>query len=328
MSQGQKPFTLYWSPLSTYEDCPQKFLWGRGWGQIDVGGGPGKRKPRPVQKSEHHAVLGIVIQGVIERFYNDELWKMLAPVALRDRLLEMAEQDLNLELARKFVDWKMAPSRNELSQTVREGILGYMKTLKAHRLLGPYARAEVDLVAYANKYTPIGGRADVIIRREDTGVSIIDGKNGKRYKDGKGGMMMYTDPDQLRWYALLFYLCYHQMPDRVGFVPYRYPYGTPILDDDGNDTGQIEPGVDWVPFSKEDLKGLAQRAVDARKSMDKEVFPAKPEPKKCKFCDFETVCPERMAQKDANRRTPKAADPAIATMPGFTMLSFGQGRAE
>lgn len=200
--------------------------------------------------------------------------------------------------------------------------MGYMKTLKAHRLLGPYARAEVDLVAYVDKWNPIGGRADVIIRREDTGVTIIDGKNSGRYKDGKGGLMTYTNPDQLRWYALCFYLAYRQMPSRLGFVFYRFPHGMLKVGADGKETSETEPGVEWVQFTKDDLKGLAQRAVDARTGMNKEKFEAQPEPKACRFCDYEVDCPERKGQKESRRRNPKVTEGVLAGTTGFTELKL------
>jgi hypothetical protein len=319
-----KRYTLYWSSLDLYEGCPQRYLWQKGWGAIDVGGGPGRPKPKPVKKSEHHAVMGTVIQAVLEHFYNDELWKLLQPVELKARLLEMAEEFFKLEVARRYVDWRLSPPIDEVKQVIRDGILGYMRTLKEHKLLGPYARAEVELLGYIDKYTPVGGRADMIIRREDTGITILDGKNGKRYKDGKGGTMTYTDPDQLRWYALLFYLCHQKLPDRLGFVYFRYPFGNPILDDEGNPTGETEKGIDWVDFTKEDVKGLAQRGVDARRSMDKERFDANPSPKQCRLCDYETVCPQRQSQKDANRRTPKAK-PGDLKLQEFQVFSFGGG---
>ena len=327
MSSGKRAFTLYWSSLDTFEGCPQRFLWGRGWGAIDVGGGPGRPKPKPVQKSEHHAVLGTVIQAVVERFYSDALWASLGPEVLRERLLQLADEHFKLEIARRFIDWRLSPTRQEMEQTIRDGVLGYMKTLKAHRLLGSYAKAEVDLVGYVNNYTPIGGRADVVIKRDqdpNKGTMIIDGKNGKRYKDGHGGLKTYTDPDQLRWYALCFYLAYHHLPDRLGFCYYRYPYGSPALDANGRPTGKTEEGIEWVTFTQEDLKGLAQRAVDARKGMDFEKFPAKPDPQGCRFCDYDTVCPERVGQKDQNRRSPGKQQrfEDVANLKGFTLLEM------
>lgn len=326
MAYEKRPFTLYWSSLSLFEDCPQSFLWAKGWGSIDVGGGPGRKKPIPVKKTEHHAILGIAIQGAIERFYNDRLWATMAAPDLRDKLLQLGAESLELELSRKFVDWvKANMTRADMHVLVRDAILGYIRTLKAHRLLGPYAQAEVEMLARLNNATPIGGRADVIIRREDTGTTIIDGKNSKRYKDQKDKTkwMTFTDPDQLRWYALLYYLCFKTMPDRLGFVYYRYPYGNEVIGVDGNVVpGRYEEGVEWVAYTKDDLKGLAHRAITARESMNKEAFEARPEPNKCRMCDYETVCPERQAQKEANRRGPRKSLNVLGEGTGFVELSM------
>jgi hypothetical protein len=320
-----REFTLYFSSFSMYQNCPRSFLWNKGWGAIDVGGGPGRKKPKPVQKSEHHAIMGIVIQAVIERFYNDKLWQSLNPVELRDRLLALADEHLKIECSRKFVDWRLAGSRDEMEKTIKSAILGYMKTLKHHKLLGSYAQCEVELLGYIDKYNPIGGRADLIIKREQEpliGVTILDGKNSKRHKEGKE-LKTYTDPDQLRWYALCFYLAYgHALPDRLGFVYYRYPFGDPVLDLDGNETGELESGVLWVPYTKDDVKRLAQLAVDARKGMEKERFDPTPTPKGCKFCDYETVCDSRTAQKAENRRAPKNTDSQLSTVKPFAVFSF------
>lgn len=284
-----KEFTLYWSSLETFERCPQLFLWGRGWGAIDVGGGPGRRKPKPVKDSRHHAVMGIVIQKVIENLYNDELWKSSA--GLLERLMTMTEQVFAYETQPKinFIDWRVAPPRAEMLKICKDGVTGYLRTMKAQKLLGPYARAEVDLLGWVNKYTPVGGRADVVFQRDDTGVTILDGKNSQ--SKGK-----YTTPDQVRWYALCYYLAYGKIPERVGFVYYRYPAGMPKAD------GTVEEGVDWVPVDRPAIEGLALRAVEARRAMDKEKFAPTPAPKTCQFCDYETVCDARKAQKAANSR--------------------------
>jgi len=284
-------FTLYWTSLDRYEKCPQAFLWYRGWGEIDCGGGPGRKKPKPFKSSRHHAVMGIVIQAVIERMYNDELWRQ--PKLLSGRLTELTDREFALALGENYCDFRQC-SKAEMLETCHKGVQGYLRTMKEQRLLGPYARAEQDLVAFVNKWTPIGGRPDVIIRRLDTGLSILDGKNSMH----KG---RYTDPDQLRFYALCFYLIYKILVDRLGFVYYRYPYGTPI-----EGTDEVEQGVDWIEFTKEDLKGLAQRAVDALKAMDREKFDPTPTPSNCRLCDYETVCEARQSTK--RTRKPKNSD--------------------
>jgi len=344
-------FTLYWSSLDKFETCPQKFLWSKGWGLIDVGGGPGKKRPKPFKRSKHDAVMGIVIAEVMEDFYNLELWKH--PLGLQERLEQITEKKFSLELARNYVDFKhpKCPSRTEMLAICTQGVLDFVRrTLKAHKLLGPFAQAEKDMVAFVNKWTPIGGRADLIFSREDTGFTIIDGKNSKEHWDRKTGQpIYYTDPDQLRWYALCFYLVYRKMPDRLGFVYFRYPHGYTWDQEaarylkEAKEYGPShswkkkvaqfyqdrEPasGVSWVEFTREDLKGLADRAVKARKAMDKEQFEARPEPKNCRFCDYETVCPQRQAQKNKNasKRRAKKADTLLDNATGVIEFQFGDG---
>jgi len=276
--------TLYWSTLKMYEDCPQQFVWSKGWEGYDCGHGPGNRKPKPEQRSRHHAVFGIVIQHAIEAMYNEELYR--EPKTLTARMLEIGkvEFDRQIDKPKNNISYSEARmTRAEMWDLCASGITGFVQTMKAHRFLGTYAKAEVDLVGWIDKKNPIGGRADTIIKRGDTGITILDGKNTK-YK------MKYTDPDQLRWYALLYKLAYKELPDRLAYVWYRFPY------DQDND----EDGVEWVEFDEADLQGLAQRALDAKVAMRAEKFDPTPSPKTCDFCDFVTVCDARREQKAAN----------------------------
>ena len=291
--------TLYWSTLKVYEDCPQQFLWSRGWDTINLGYGVGNGIPNPNKESKHHAVMGTVIQYAIEKMYNDELYK--DPKNLLEVLMSLVDKEFIKQESKpkNNMDYGQAKmSRDQVLQICKYWVTGYLQTMKAHRFLGPYAKAEVDIVGWINKYTPIGGRADTIIRRDDTGITILDGKNS-------GHKMKYTDPDQLRWYALLFKLAYHKTPDRLGFVWYRFPYGSVTVGEGGQEIK--ETGVEWIPFDEGDLKGLAQRAIDAKQAMWKEKFDPTPSPTTCKFCDFVNICPARQDQRTANaaKRAPK-----------------------
>lgn len=301
--------TIYWSHLKMYEECPQKFLWTKGWEDIELGRGPGKGKKRPEERSRHHAVMGIVIQYAIEVMYNDELWR--DPQNLSANLVDLIEKEWKRQLAdpRNVIDYNMSGPEEDMLEVCRKGAIGYLKTMKEHRFLGVYAKAEVDLLGWIDKWNPIGGRADTIVRRDDTGITIIDGKNTLH-------KMKYTDPDQLRWYALLFKLSYRQLPDRLAYVWYRFPY-----DDEAEETG-----VEWIDFTEEDLKGIAQRALDARQGMRKRKFEPTPTPKNCRFCDFEPVCEARQAQRKANaaNRKPRASSKVdeLKDAGGFIDLSL------
>lgn len=304
---------LYWSHLRDYEECPQKNLWSSGWGDIDLGAGPGKRKPKPGDKSTHHAVMGIVIQAVLEDFYNQNLWmdeKFRAN--MKNNLIRMTKEKLSSTLAqpRFYVNWHEAPSFGEMERVCTDGVLGYLKTMKAHRFMGKYARSEVKMEGQLTKYLKLGGRADFIIRRDDTGVTMLDGKNSST-------KMKYNDPDQLRWYALCFSLTWGKLPDRLGFVWYRYPYD--------EDLG--ESGVEWIEWTRRDLKSLAARAHDVRKKQIKEKFDPTPSAKVCRFCDYESVCEARQANRAANaaKRKGRAAKslPVVDNADGLVTFGFG-----
>jgi len=320
---------LYWSSLSMYEDCPQKFAFKYGIPGVDQGGGVGRPKPLPERRSEHHMIMGTVIQEVIEAFYNNEMWKAIKRGEMNARDLANTLKDMTNKVFDRetsdedtFIDWRKSPAPGDLLETCVKGVLGYLKTMRAHHLLGEWVRAEFRLLGFVDDKTPVGGVADVILRRDEkpgrpaTGITIIDGKNSK-YKG------RYSSPDQLRWYALLLYLSHGVLPDRLGFVYYRFPYGTRL----GSDTDEIEQGVEWVEYDKKDVRGLAQRAVDARRGIDRQEFEARPSPPMCKLCDWEDNCPQRQAQKEINRRKrrpkSKKVDPALDIEGGeFKTIGF------
>jgi len=304
-------YILYYSNFDTYESCPQKLLWSRGWHDIDLGHGMGKRRPVPVKKSEHDSIMGQAIQYAIEHLYNDQLWK--SPHNLLQTLHDLAAQKLYKEMAKAHIDWFFAPSQQEMFAIVSAGVEGYLKTMKHNRLLGTFNQAEMEFLCYDKEGFPMGGRADMVIRREDTGVLILDGKNSK--SRGK-----YTDPDQLRWYALCYYLCYGALPERLAFVYYRYPYGTPIKNEFGQETSEVESGLTDVPFTMADLEGLSQRIVLAHEGMRAHQFEAKPEPAQCRFCEYETVCDARKATKRTRTKKPTTLEQRIQESGGLIEL--------
>lgn len=288
-------FRLYWTNLERYEQCPQKFLWYRGWEGIDLGRGPGKSKERPEKSSMHHAVMGMAIQSVLEDMYNEDLWK--DPPTLIENLNKLIDKYFYLHVSNNYIDWRRA-DRFDMLQVVRDGVMGFIKTFKAHKLAGAYAKSEVHIITHIDANTEIGGKLDFLIKRDNEpnkGILILDGKNAKL--KGK-----YNDPDQLRFYALCYYMSTGEMPDKLGFIYFRYPHGMVL-----NENDPPEEGVEWVDFTKEDLEALAARAIAARAGMEARQFEARPSPKVCNLCDFQSVCEARQAQLEAHRakRKPK-----------------------
>lgn len=270
--------SLFWSNLETFESCPQKYLWGSGWGDLDVGGGPGRPKPKPVRESRHHALMGLVLSAGVERLYNDEMYR--EPKTLAERLDALVCKEFEFLLTREYVNWNESPPRAELLETVRKGMRNYIEIMRANRLLGPYARSEVNLEGWVDTTTMVAGRPDLIVRRDDNGVSIYDGKNGKN--------PAHSDPDQLRWYALCFYLQHKVLPNRLAFACFRYPPGHPpssLKMKKEAWTGLVE-----VPLTSEHLRDLGARARRVRLAMLEEKFDPTPSSEACKFCVYRSEC--------------------------------------
>lgn len=299
-SNVARPFTLYWSSLENYETCPRKFLWSRGWGEIDVGGGPGRRKPIPeeLKTSRHHSLMGNVIQGVIEDLYNKQWLLTYKGQDLIDLLKQETDQRFEKEIADEFIihgpAFNEAPPASELLAICHSGVQGFVRTLKHHRLWSPESRCEVNLLGYVDDNSPVAGRADFLVLRSESesinpGVTFLDGKNSMN--PGK-----YTNPDQLRWYALCYYLMHRKLPERLGFVYFRFPAGS------SEHLDKLDNGVNWVDLSMNHIVDLANRAKAAYKGMRAESFDPTPVPKVCNLCDFQEMCDARQAQLAENRK--------------------------
>lgn len=320
-AKKKKQKSLYWSSFNTYRSCPQRFLWAYGHPAYDLGAGLGKPKPEPPgdKKSEHDALIGTVIQYAVERLYNDKLWK--DPANLMVKLENIVSDYFHEAQKSRYINWSFSPSASEMLETCMAGVRGYIKTLKHHALIGEYTKAEKFLMGFLQDF-PIAARVDVLISREpkpgrlNPGVTIIDGKNSK-HKD------KYTDPGQLIWYALCYYLQYKKLPDRLGFAYYRYPYGTPIEDSD-----EVETGISWVSFDQEDVRNLARKAIEARESILAREFEATPQPSYCRWCPWESVCEPRQEQKATNSRNRGAKKKSLVSVDvvvdsdGFAEIDF------
>lgn len=276
--------TLYWSHLKAYEDCPRQFLWGYGWEGVDLGSGVGNPKQKPAGDSQHHAFLGSLIQKVLEDYTNQEMWEH--PLGLGPKLKALTRQYYD-ELQDKYVFTKLSPSRQSLLKEADSSVQAYPFTARAHDWNVPGSKSEVKLVS-SLKGISVGARIDFVIPDSESAI-LLDGKNTQH-------RMKHTDPDQLRYYHLVYELATGKAPTKLGLVWFRFPY-----------TDGGEPGVDWVPCTDRDLQGMSDRIKRAYLSMVKGEFDPKPVPKKCSFCAFEAVCPERQEQRMANAAKKKAS---------------------
>lgn len=305
---------LYWTHVKIMNECPQRYLWYKGHPKYDVGGGMGKPKPLPPEEqrsSEHHLLMGSVLSKVVEYVYNRELWR--EPSTLMQKAEEIARHEFGLAESEYYCLWTYM-TRDEALQTCVDGAKNFIRTMKKNKLLGPWNRSEYKMTPALNNYVSVSGIADLVIRDKDGGIHIFDGKNAMTPNK-------YEDPDQLRWYALAFLLQYRVMPKRLAFFYFRYPHTNPPKDHDPESwTGMIE-----VSLTKQDLVRLKKMAEDVSKKIhfgDK--FEATPKAKHCNMCPYESICPERQANKAANiaKRQAKKKEKAENILPAGSG-SFG-----
>jgi len=221
--------------------------------------------------------MGQVIQKVLERAYN-EGW-FYRPNFM-DYLKEQTRSTLLGFVNKAFLDDQM--SFEQMAEVCIFGVLGYLHTMRQHKLWGKEVQCERRLEAQIGSLL-IGGKPDFIFK--DEMVRILDGKNSQS-KDA------YVSPDQLRWYALCYQLVEGVLPDQLGFVWYRYPF----------DATTNEPGIDWVPITARDLEHLSERALYVRLGQIDRKFDPIPVPKNCRICNYEPVCDARRSTKKGQPR--------------------------
>ena len=243
-----------------------------------------------------NALYGTVVGGLFAVFYNDRLWRAKD---VEQRLLDMVPAHFERAVAKESKDgavrWKTEDPRanyespEDLLKDVKSTIPRGLSIIRHYRLLGPdQSEAEVKL-DHPVKGHIIGGRADFLIKRDAPYFDrlLLDGK-GSKWRD------RYVDVRQLKWYALLYRLKYGFLPDKIGFLFWRF---------------EAEEALDWVPFTDADLSELLQSTLDAMNHIEEakvqlaalegdavlpaldKSFPVDPGDR-CRLCAFRPVCRE------------------------------------
>jgi hypothetical protein len=250
------------------------------------------------------SLYGSIIGIIFEDFYNEEMWR--DPSTVRENLSQKVRHTTDKVIRQEtspswrgaggVIRWRgegkdhnpkgMYSNKEELIEDIRKSIPQGLKTIKFGRFLGPYARAEVrlDQIVQGHK---IGGRADFIIHRikPHNDIVIIDGKGSKW-----GGK--YVDPRQLYWYGMLYQLQHGRLPDKLGFLYWRFP---------------PPRSIDWVEFSEADTESLLEEVLSAidkieefssnipagldfvdRMDCAKRLFKPKANENNCRFCPYAT----------------------------------------
>ena len=258
----------------------------------------------PKPSNSVHMLYGDTVGNIFEKFYEDQLWR---DPKVKDRLTNMVRPTLSKIISKetskgRVFNWdepklkKGNRSLEEVEQEVLETIPRGIQAIKHHRLVSRDARAEVKLDVDAGGHR-LGGRSDFIMNRikPHKDLVIVDGK-GSRWRE------KYTNERQLRWYALLYWLNYGVIPDRLGFLYWRC---------------QAEESMDWFEVSQSELEALLNSIVTTCDEIEKskrELFKIKLKNKndpgslfmpntssECKLCDYLPLCAD--GQKHLSKDT-------------------------
>jgi CRISPR/Cas system-associated exonuclease Cas4 (RecB family) len=243
---------LSWSGYTTYQRCPLAYK----KAYVDE-----EEVPRP---NAYNAVAGKTIQAVFERFYNDQIWRRGKET--KAALLEILPKEYERILSEEIVDWK-APesklSKEELLESIRPLIGSTLEMIKENRLIGKYAKSEVQLQAWIDKVL-VHGIADFVIRRDNSHI-ILDGKHTRHRSK-------YLKVEQLTYYVMLFWLQHQVVVDKVGWIYYSY--------------GEL----DYIPISLTDVKRLHESIRATIADIRRNKFEATPSTDACRFCDYAPKC--------------------------------------
>jgi hypothetical protein len=268
------------------------------------------------------SVYGSAIGTVFEHFYNKEWFRKKGSKAfMLDQVERIVAMILRDETSPKWgrpgglLKWKgegegqnpkaLYADRGELISDVRDSVVRGIEIVKHHKLIGTQADAEVKLDSTVNGHK-LGGRADFVIKRisPHKDLVIVDGK-GSKWRD------KYIDPEQVKWYGMLYRRKFHRVPDRLGFLYWRC---------------EPENSVDWVHFVEDDFDELLERVLTAIQEIEqrgtkapsgtspevaRKVFRAVADrpgsgdaEQACRFCSYatEALCPRGLEVKQSLAR--------------------------
>lgn len=267
---------MSWSGLKKWRQCPKLY-----WHVYESEDGP------PEKESAHFTIMGSVVQATFEDFYEEKIWRVDNVVT---ELMKRAENHHAEYLKNNYVNFDDVTCQFDEKESLEDCLELIPKTLdaiKREKLWGSSARSEVPIeVGISGGSDSLRGKLDFVVSRseKDEGKEtvVVDGKSTKD-RDR-------PDPDQLYFYALLYLLSEGELPDRLGFLFYRY------ADDP-------DKAFRWIDVDKYRIRSIRDEAFEAIEAIKaSEERPATPEPKHCRWCPWEALCEPRQKQKEENKR--------------------------
>lgn len=253
---------LSFSSYSTYLSCPKRYKY-----QVD-------RVTPPEIASKYFALYGILVQKFFEDYTNILIpKKVLVNEETVRNVLEKRWQEL---LQKEYVNWNDPWVRETPSQMFEEALSDILENISTFDFWSD-VRSEVTYkINLKNSGDVLNGRIDFIRFFPDGSVELLDGKSTKH--------LDRVDPEQLLFYALMYFLRHKKLPKRLGFLFYRYKI------------------IKYIDFNRDILITFKNKLALAKKAikLDRDFEARVKLSKNCQWCSYKLLCKPYMDKKAAN----------------------------
>jgi len=274
---------ISYSSYRRYLDCPRRYHY------EDI-----KKKPK-VEESAYFKLYGLLMEAFFKRYTNDlsKSGKELSETGIKGILFKMWEKILD----DNYVDWGDPWVRETSSQIFERAYQDVLKNLKAFSFWGE-SKSEITIDVLLKKTRDlVTGRLDFLWNRPAGGVEILDGKGTNKIETN-------VDVEQLYFYALLYLLHHGRLPNKIGFLFYRY---------------QI---IKYIDFDMDTIVTFKDKVSAVKKLIkaDKVFLPKVGLSKQCKWCPYRFECDAYASKRAANAEKRKVKIEALENSLGVIEL--------
>lgn len=274
-----------YSSYRTYIDCPRLYKY------------RSEKKEPPAEQSKYFALYGLLIESFFKDYTNNYSKQ---GTNLKDQQIRaILDKNWNKILKYNYVDWnepwvKKTPS--QIFQETYDDVLSNLKTFDFWKR----SRSEVTINIFLKKSSDtITSRLDFIWNQLNGNDCILDGKGTEKIETN-------VDNEQLYFYTLIYLLKYGKLPDKIGFLFYRY---------------QI---IRYLDFDLDTIMSFKNKLSLVKKAMkeDKIFKPNVKLSKHCRWCEYRFVCDAYSQKKEANAKKRKKV---INIETEGSVIDFGPG---
>jgi len=236
----------------------------------------------PVKSSSYFALYGILIEAFFKKYTNvyTKQGVILDEAKIREILSNLWEYILN----KNYVDWS-EPWVSESADQIFENVVGDIRMNMDTFSFWKEAQSEVSFEVLLKKSQDmLTCRMDFIWRKPDGTVEILDGK-------GTNKIDKNVDIEQLLFYALMYLLRNKRIPDKMGFLYYKYHL------------------IKYIDFDMSSVMDFKDKVALVKKTIANTTTfePIVGLSKHCKWCAYRFGCDAYNAKKDANAQKKKSA---------------------